>query len=727
MDMGSDEISLNFENNIFGDVNTLKLSFSYTFNLPRTLTNDAIFKQSYDPASGCAELRKKYKCDYERNGVILFSGSLYVTEVNERGYNCVLLWGLDALKTMSTEKLKIWQLPQGTAHQNDTIRLSHAPTYNNTVDFLGGPFYGFARYFSGISAEVSRLMEKPAVLPCVNVKYIFELIHERYKVCVQFPDSRQNLINKMVIALTDSRVWRDGMPTPRGAFRMDKQFSAQYGYQVEFIPTAWGNGTIYQRHAVDTDRYYYTTTQNITINNLHIELTNNVQFDLDNNVFGYHIAEYDSARGLWVIKINASNLEFSAGEDFALTLKPHESEDLPPHNWLQGLQLIAYNFDIKADGKGVKSGSNYFIPANLPDITAMDFIKEICVFLGVTPTSIEAGAGGSNVIVCQSLDEILNKEPALIDALDIDSIVPHYKEMARKNIYKFKTDATHQTNDFAASLDMDDETAEAEKAAFTSSFSALMGQNTIPLFASNNEITAEKLSVTDNSVNCVLCVLDTAQTIATLTQSGLTFTTLLAYYYGALAEILRNPLIITVTAKLTPSQEMQLNAARCYYPALLCDYFIPLKVETKDNFYKMELIKAPRGITPTPPPPETLTITDFLQYFVNCWIGEAYGVKRYEHSGPYNTGVVIPLGIAQSIKIKTTQYHTLDYALLSSVENMEFPNPPLFADGYTDVLTAPANQETTITRTANANYLYFNRKYDAGYQLPEYIKLIEAQ
>ena len=717
LDLGNDSINLSYENNFFGAVDTLKLSFSYSFTLPRTLINDGVFMQGYDPATGCDALRKYYPCEYEREGVIILRGSLCVNSINARGYSCVIVWGLDKLKTMSDEKQKLWQLPQGTRHQNDTIRLTHTPTYDTTADFLRGSYFGFARYFGGLTPDKCAQLQKPAVLPVVNVRYILGLITERYRVTLGLPSDRDQIVNKMVVALTGGKIWREGMPVPRGAFVLQKTFSQQYGYQVELLVNSTANGVIYQKQVTQAE-LYFTVSQNVTLNNLRIEVTNTEQFSVESPVFGRFVAEYNAARNLWVIDVKLNGVAFNVGDDFALTFAPFRPDDTQ-HTWLQNLQLLHYDFDVKAEGAGVQDNQYYFIPANLPDITAIDFIKELCAFLGVVPVRVTSGAAG-DVIECNTLDDVLADGVQTLDALGIDETTPHFSDWAQRNYYKFAVNE-YQMNDYAAAMESNDKTAAFTRDAFVSSFSALVGANEIPLYTLN----AEGNEATYNEVNNVLCLLNTNETTATLTQTGLTWRAILGNYHATKRDILRNPVVVSIVARLTPEQTQQLDTAKCFYIPLLSNYYLPIKAETNGDTYKFDMIRLARGTQPTPPDPDVIVITEYLQYFAPSYIDTANNQNRWQDSGGGHMGIIIPISDAESVIIKAEQYHGIKYAMLTDIANItELGARPSYATGYTAPVVAPAGEETTASRPANAQFLYFERTYDAGIIVPEYIKIV---
>lgn len=723
-DMGTDKINLSYENNYFGAVDTLKLSFSYAFTLPRTLKNDAIFSQGYDATTGGESLRKYYACEYKRNGVVIINGKICVNDVTARGYSCNLVWGLDELRTMADEKLKLWQLPAGTSHQNDILPVSSNPTPDERQYFTSGTgFVGFADYYPNASRETCRLAGVPYTLPVINVQYVLDLIFQRYGVTLSLPQDKQHILNNMVIALTTAKAWRENMETPRGSFILDKQFSEQHGYQYQYLINKNANGIIYQRRDPVTGEYMFTASQNCTLKNVHIEFTNDVQFNIDSAVFGYHVAEYDNARALWVVMLEFAEIAFNDGDDFAIKCNKHDgTPDVYPHEWIRNLTLLQYDFDVKADGQGVKDLGAYFVPANLPDMTAIDFIKEICVFLGVVPTGVTRGVAGAVVLNCGVLDSVLTGEVSSVEALEIEQLTPHYSDVAQSNVFKFATNEL-QTNERAGALLVQDETAQITKDYFTSKFASLMGLNEIPLWDVSGE-SGEIPTATLNELAPVLCILDETKTAATLAQGNLNFNFILANYYATKKDILNTPLVVDVVARLTPQQVAKLDGANVYYIPALKNYFVPLNITTNGDTYKLKLIRLTRGTAPTPPPdPDIIVITDYSQYFQPFHIDAQ--TNTYIYSGALFTGVAIPIpaGVV-SVEITAPKYHAIQYAQLMDVDNMGTYNAPHYAEDYNAVVEIPAGTTETHAKTENANYLYFTRYFDAGFNQPVNVKFL---
>ena len=97
-DVSSDlSVSLQYKSNLFSAVDKLSLNYSLTVSLPITIRNRAIFAMAGVNSQSDAP-RKRMQAQLYMDGVMLFDGVCYLTEVTETAYNVCFLWGLDQIE-----------------------------------------------------------------------------------------------------------------------------------------------------------------------------------------------------------------------------------------------------------------------------------------------------------------------------------------------------------------------------------------------------------------------------------------------------------------------------------------------------------------------------------------------------------------------------------------------------------------------------------------------------
>lgn len=142
------DITLEFVNNIIGDIGKINLSRSYTVKIPKTIRNTRILDDPGRPGHESGVTRRFLNARYYRNGIDLIGpAQAYILKTTPESYEIALVWNtLEALQTLS----------QYSGTLND---LTNLPTLTwigpngTTPDYTGGNDDSgaiFAFYNSGL-------------------------------------------------------------------------------------------------------------------------------------------------------------------------------------------------------------------------------------------------------------------------------------------------------------------------------------------------------------------------------------------------------------------------------------------------------------------------------------------------------------------------------------------------------------------------------------------------
>lgn len=147
-------ITLNFKNNLFGDLSKISCSYSYTFKLPITIKNRTILDNAEEIRYRSNMIRKRLKAEYNQNGVNLFSNAnLYISEISGNSYSAVLTWNVnDSLERIKNNDVNLNKLEipgKDLVGTGVIVNATCEDGFSNTEDCLnvvyncGVPFYNF--------------------------------------------------------------------------------------------------------------------------------------------------------------------------------------------------------------------------------------------------------------------------------------------------------------------------------------------------------------------------------------------------------------------------------------------------------------------------------------------------------------------------------------------------------------------------------------------------------
>lgn len=142
------DITLEFVNNIIGDIGKISLSRSYTVKIPKTIRNTRILDDPGRPGHESGVTRRFLNARYYRNGIDLIGpAQAYILKTTPESYEIALVWNtLEALQTLSQYSGTLNDLP-------NLPTLTWIGPNGTTPDYTGGNDDSgaiFAFYNSGL-------------------------------------------------------------------------------------------------------------------------------------------------------------------------------------------------------------------------------------------------------------------------------------------------------------------------------------------------------------------------------------------------------------------------------------------------------------------------------------------------------------------------------------------------------------------------------------------------
>lgn len=172
-------ITLKWVSNLFNDLSKLTCSYSYTFKLPMTRNNRVVFDQVEDIRHKSEYAGKKTAAEFILNGLpICKNANLYISEVGNSSYSCVMTWGvLKAFQTLKESSLKLNELTNvGNIYWNDDsaddiLYGELSRELSNTDNVVYPDYDAGCPHYDGTPPK-----------PCIPIYRVIQLINEKYGV-----------------------------------------------------------------------------------------------------------------------------------------------------------------------------------------------------------------------------------------------------------------------------------------------------------------------------------------------------------------------------------------------------------------------------------------------------------------------------------------------------------------------------------------------------------------
>lgn len=373
VDLGDSEITLNFKSNLLGDISKITASNSYTITLPRTNKNIRLLDFPDVAGHESYMMRDYFNAEYYRNGVKLFDAKAVLISCSEDGFDVALTWGMSEkfIQLMNDDK-SIQEFADMALPWNSST------TYDNgLVD--GQLSHGYIRHNAGIDVDSNR--DKIFIHPSVNCMRLLEEIASYYGIAMEWGSYKQ-YIELLYLPLISQKA------------------NPKYNYfQAEFIKiNDFGlemslNSTLSGISIVASNSY-------IKIDDLSTDwdLLVNIFTNAPSNTSNVVLVRFNGDGG------NFYNLYLNSDSSGTCSYKGKIPGNINNYSYvtinfiiqngytiIEGSGGIVKLSSINYDNKQLSYGGVYPIGSNLPDISVVDFIKQICWLFGLFAIKIDTG------------------------------------------------------------------------------------------------------------------------------------------------------------------------------------------------------------------------------------------------------------------------------------------------------------------------------------------------
>ena len=429
-DIGTDlSVSLQYKSNLFSPVDKMVLNYSLTVSLPITIRNRAIFGMAGINSKSTAP-RKRMQAQYYIDGVQVFDGVCYLTEVTETAYNVCFLWGLDQIEKLK-EAGEIADMDLGAFTLDGVPDASgFLPVGYSTYEAAmttDSPFFADTDGGQGVAREDGAFPVECVPAPFVRAYWLFDRIMSDNGIAYDIDKSALYDLRQLVIpiltrevdqddfALTSAGVGTFTNPSSRPTFTSDKgkeflasgaarQIAVLSGsvpvgsvmtkpndYEIGFSGSGSLDAKVSGKVTIAAHRYVFTLR--IIVDCYVYDETKGWKY---HKTFSAHkdgiIYGTDEQTIDWSLTVP---VEFEFSNNYMMFRCWYKSVD----GELPGCTLHDMRFDfgqISVENAGYKSTIQ--IAKNLPGFKQVDFIKCICNVLGVFAMPPAAGSNAIRLV-----------------------------------------------------------------------------------------------------------------------------------------------------------------------------------------------------------------------------------------------------------------------------------------------------------------------------------------
>ena len=550
-DTSGKPIALTFESNLLGDVTGIKSDHTATIKLPRTRNNDAIFKGASIPSVEASTTHTPLPARYELDGYpVISDGFAVLLATNANEYEVTIIFGvLTAFGSMANDTRKLPELAHGTSYDQYVILQEENPT-----SLPSGSSYGFIRYDSA----PLWYHEVPRLLPTVSAEFLLNLIRSRYSVSITVQGTVANdYLSRLVFPLvTADHHYGDTLPTAKVQYNPQLTSAADvWGEHWDIIDT--GQGLIKDAHpGQGTGNWFNVILTGDANVSFTMRATSAVSFSISHggidNAQHKVAATLNGTTNLWECEVTIESFSMNKGDAVMPTFDDVSREE--GATTIRDMVVPDITLTIEAE-KGTNIEQGYQIAPNLPDMTAMEFIKELCGILG-----LQALPNG-NGIKLVSLNDIANETAQEVEIVGLSELSYRQGDTAQANVYKYATD-DHIASDFRGSIDTIDTTLDAERDAFISRFAGHLPHK-LPIYHSERDNGTPVWAFTDGLEPRVALLPIVSATW--LSNFELDFASTLPVLYSTLSAILRKPKRISATALMKVWELKRLDITKPIY------------------------------------------------------------------------------------------------------------------------------------------------------------------
>lgn len=484
-------IQLNYKSNILGEIDKIETCHSYTYAIPNTTKNKALFRLS--DVSDSEKKTNQFIPDVELffNGIKIADGQIYIADVTPDEISIVFLFGMfSALKRIKDDDRKLYELNHKTGN-DDFVSYEDGTYIGSGVQQVPGQFN------SVINGNFCTLLVCSESTKSVNDQSGYN-----FPLCVKNLSLLDKIENKYSCTIT-------GAYNAAAKFMIYKPKKRKYSIweiNAKKLVEANDRGTTEEEGSMlpwgyIADSYEITSAGYLAKNDYNDGITDQSQsLKSDSQIKSILCFVSTTVPNRITIFVNSADnkLEMSWYDDYTPTDDPvHEfNMDFPDpanrHILKKGSRLCMevtaldkstalnptnFRFTVTGiqDNAEVDGNINYIDQwSTLPDWSIFDYLTSLSftsnkAFFINTPTD-------QNLLQATSLGSIaLNKCVDWSSKLDIDSVKHIYRndDLGQTNVIQYtkdETDLYNSTNEIYSYYKTKDETLDAKKEFFTSKF-----------------------------------------------------------------------------------------------------------------------------------------------------------------------------------------------------------------------------------------------------------------
>lgn len=572
VDLGDSEITLNFKSNLLRDISKITASNSYTIKLPRTNKNIRLLDFPDVAGHESYMMRDYFNAEYYRNGVKLFDAKAVLISCSEDGFDVALTWGMSEkfIQLMNDDK-SIQEFADMALPWNSST------TYDNgLVD--GQLSHGYIRHNAGIDVDSNR--DKIFIHPSVNCMRLLEEIASYYGLTMDWGSYKQ-YIELLYLPLISQKA------------------NPKYNYYFAEIKLEYP-GT------PNTVVKYVQTNMTLGIYNhvmgLTIHLNGSGNYRIESNV-----KTKNSANPIYLLidkdNNNIYSSAFTYDGNYMYSFNKEyltEEKDLYLHIDFQSQIDESYNNYIKITDIELNDEAQYYtyypIGSNLPDISVVDFIKQICWLFGLF--AIKSDTGVSFI----SVNKIIDNRDKAVDWSK--KLVPTgwtaketsytFGDFAQKNYFRYEENENAKSAD--GYMVVQNKTLDYEKDLVKLPYTA-GGDNgdmrAVPYFKwSEDGTTVELEDCGDRIMQLVISFDSQGKEDARLDFSDLKFQNRVSRFgLSFYQDLIKSPFMIKDTFRLTEIDLKNIDYTIPVYIERYAAFFAIISIKSQGDYSECELLK----------------------------------------------------------------------------------------------------------------------------------------
>jgi len=580
VDLGDSEITLNFKSNLLGDISKITASNSYTIKLPRTNKNIRLLDFPDVAGHESYMMRDYFNAEYYRNGVKLFDAKAVLISCSEDGFDVALTWGMSEkfIQLMNDDK-SIQEFADMALPWNSST------TYDNGL-VNGQLSHGYIRHNAGIDVDSNR--DKIFIHPSVNCMRLLEEIASYYGLTMDWGSYKQ-YIELLYLPLISQKA------------------SSKYNFFEANI-----TGTL------DSDIKYVKFTQINRVDGINISNTEtygdvvriyetSLDWELDiliytnkhNTLNVVELAFYSNAQYIKSLQISSNDIGLCAYKGvipFDITEYSNITIRIRINNGALLGFIKSYIKIFSEDVQSVSYNQYYPIGSNLPDISVVDFIKQICWLFGLFAIKSDTG------VYFISVNKIIDNKDKAVDWSK--KLVPTgwtaketsytFGDFAQKNYFRYEENENAKSAD--GYMVVQNKTLDHEKDLVKLPYTA-GGDNgdmrAVPYFKwSEDGTTVELEDCGDRIMQLVISFDSQGKEDARLDFSDLKFQNRVSRFgLSSYQDLIKSPFVIKDTFRLTEIDLKNLDYTIPVYIERYAAFFAIISIKSQGDYSECELLK----------------------------------------------------------------------------------------------------------------------------------------